>query len=192
MAAVGDVTRHPGLLPRRGTGLIVVDVQEAFVPVIDGFDEVVRQIGILISGFGVLDAPMIVTEQYPKGLGHTVDALRAVLPEGVTTIEKMRFSACGVDAVEEQLAASGCERWVVCGVETHVCVNQTALDLLARGLTVHVPTDAVSSRTPGNRSVGLQRMAAQGATLTSVETVLFEMLEEAGSAEFKAISKLVR
>lgn len=192
MAAVDNPTRHPALARRGSTGVIVVDVQEAFRPVIHGFDELARQLGILIAGFGVLEAPIIVTEQYPKGLGATIAEVAAALPEGVTPIEKLRFSACGVPAVEEALSASGVDSWVVCGVETHVCVNQTAHDLLGRGFGVHVPVDAVSSRTSANREVGLQAMAANGARLSSVETILFEMLEEAGGAEFKAISKLVR
>ena len=188
----GVETRHAALLRREDTGLILVDVQEAFRPVIDGFDRVVANCGLLAEGFGVLGRPVLVSEQYPKGLGQIVPELAERLPEGAVTVEKLRFSACGVDAFDEALAAAGCSAWVVAGIETHVCVNQTVHDLLARGLDAHVAADAVSSRTAENRALGLEKMAADGARVTSAEMALFEMLEVAGSPEFKQISKLVR
>jgi nicotinamidase-related amidase len=189
---MAGVSRHPALLTREDTGLILVDVQEAFRPVIDGFDRVVANCGLLAEGFGLLGRPVLVSEQYPKGLGHTVEEVAGRLPEGARVVEKLRFSACGVDAFEEALADSGCSRWVVAGIETHVCVNQTVHDLVARGLEAHVAADAVSSRTAANRALGLERMTAAGAHVTSAEMALFEMLEEAGSDEFKLISRLVR
>lgn len=189
---MADVTRHPGLLTRDGTGLIVVDVQEGFRQVIDGFDEMTRNVGILAEGFGILGRPVLVSEQYPKGLGHTVAEVEERLPAFSDRVEKLRFSVCGVKAFDEALARARCTRWVVCGIEAHVCVNQTAHDLLARGYEVHVAEDAVSSRAPSNRRIGLEKMLASGARATSAETALFEMLEQAGGDEFKAISKLVR
>jgi nicotinamidase-related amidase len=171
---------------------VVVDVQESFRPVIDGFESMARNVGLLAEGFGVLGRPVLASEQYPKGLGHTVPEVADRLPEGTVMVEKVRFSACGVDAFDEALRQADCRAWVVCGIETHVCVNQTVLDLLARGHEVHVAADAVSSRAPANRVAGLEKMAAAGARSTSTEMALFEMLEEAGSPEFKAISKLVR
>jgi nicotinamidase-related amidase len=191
MAAVDD-RRHPALLEREETGLILVDVQEAFRPVIDGFDQVVANCGLLAEGFGVLGRPVLVSEQYPKGLGHTVDELAGRLPGDARLVEKVRFSACGVDAFEEAMAATGVRTWVVAGIEAHVCVNQTAHDLLQRGFGVQVAADAVSSRTPRNRELGLAKMSAAGAGTTSAEMALFEMLERAGSDEFKQISRLVR
>ena len=121
------------LSPGTGTGLILVDIQEAFAPVIYGFDEVVRQAALLARGMATLGRPVLVSEQYPKGLGATVGALVEALPDDAATIEKMRFSACGVAAFDAAIAASGCTTWVVAGIETHVCVNQTVLDLMARG-----------------------------------------------------------
>ena len=185
-------TRHDSLLRREGTGLILVDIQDAFAPVIDRFDEVVRQAGLLTRGMVTLGRPVLVSEQYPKGLGSTVGALVDALPEDAAIIEKIRFSASGVEAFDDAIAASGCTTWVVAGVETHVCVNQTALDLMARGHRVHVAADAVGSRTASNRELGLRKMEAAGALVTSVETALFEMLEQAGGDAFKAISRLVR
>jgi nicotinamidase-related amidase len=192
MADVAAPTRHPALLRREETGLVVVDVQEGFRPVIDGFEAMAANVGLLAAGFGVLGRPVIASEQYPKGLGHTVAEVADRLPEGTVTVEKLRFSACGVGDFDSALDALGCRSWVVCGIEAHVCVNQTVLDLLARGHEVHVAADAVSSRTAGNRSLGLEKMRAAGARVTSAEMALFEMLEEAGSPEFKAISRLVR
>jgi nicotinamidase-related amidase len=192
MANVAAPTRHPALLRREETGLVIVDVQEGFRPVIDGFEAMAANVGLLAEGFGVLGRPVVASEQYPKGLGHTVPEVAERLPEGTATIEKLRFSACGVGDFDSVLDALGCRSWVVCGIETHVCVNQTVLDLLARGHEVHVAADAVSSRTAENRSLGLEKMRAAGARVTSAEMALFEMLEEAGSPEFKAISRLVR
>ena len=192
MAHVAAPARHPALLRREETGLVVVDVQEGFRPVIDGFDGMARNVGLLAEGFGVLGRPVIASEQYPKGLGHTVPEVAERLPDGSTVVEKLRFSACGVGDFDSALEAASCRSWVVCGIETHVCVNQTVLDLLARGHEVHVAADAVSSRSPANRALALEKMQAAGAHLTSAEMALFEMLEEAGSPEFKAISKLVR
>jgi nicotinamidase-related amidase len=191
VAAVSEA-RHPALLRRAETGLVVVDVQEAFRPVIDSFADVARNCGLLAEGFGVLGRPVLVSEQYPKGLGHTVEEVAGRLPEGTEVVEKMRFSACGVAPFDRALEEAGCRAWVVCGIEAHVCVNQTVHDLLARGYEVHVAADAVSSRSAGNRELGLEKAVADGARMSSAEMALFEMLEEAGSPEFKAISKLVR
>ena len=159
---------------------------------IDAFDATVAACGLLAEGFGVLGRPVLVSEQYPKGLGHTVEEVAGRLPEGVTPVEKLRFSACGVKGFEDALAEAGCTAWVVAGIEAHVCVNQTVLDLLDRGYEVHVAADATSSRAPANKALALERMATAGAHVTSSEMALFEMLEVAGSPEFKAISKLVR
>jgi nicotinamidase-related amidase len=189
---MANLTRHPQLLRRDQTGLVVIDVQEGFRPVIDGFDAMARNVGILAEGFGILDRPVLVSEQYPKGLGHTAPEVEERLPAFTDRIEKTRFSACGVDAFEQALERTRCMSWVVCGIETHVCVNQTVLDLLERGYDVHVAEDAVSSRAATNRRIGLEKMLAAGARATSAEMALFEMLEQAGGDEFKAISKLVR
>jgi nicotinamidase-related amidase len=167
-------------------------VQEGFRRVIDGFDEMARNVGILAEGFGTLGQPVLVSEQYPKGLGHTVVEVEERLPAFSEKVEKMRFSACGVEAFEKALRRSRCTTWVVCGIETHVCVNQTVHDLLERGFAVHVAEDAVSSRAESNRRIAMEKMLAAGAHATSAEMALFEMLEQAGGDEFKAISKLVR
>jgi nicotinamidase-related amidase len=184
--------RHTHLAQRAHTGLVIVDVQDAFRPVIDAFEETVANVGLLAEGFAILGRPVIVTEQYPKGLGATVPEVAGRLPEGVAPIEKTRFSACGVHDFDHAIDRAGCRTWVVAGIEAHVCVEQTALDLMERGHDVHVAADAVSSRTPRNRALGIDKMMSLGVHVTSAEMVLFEMLEEAGTPEFKAISRLVR
>lgn len=191
MASVGT-RRHAALLRREETGLILIDVQEGFRPVIDRFDETVRACGLLAEGFGILGAPVLSSEQYPKGLGATVPELAERLPEATITVDKLRFSACGVDAFDAALEAAGRRAWVVGGIEAHVCVGQTVLDLLDRGYETYVAADATSSRDPANKELALERMRRAGAHVTSSEMALFEMLEEAGTPEFKAISKLVR
>jgi nicotinamidase-related amidase len=184
--------RHIHLAQRAHTGLLLLDMQEGFRPVIDAFDEAVANAGLLAEAFAILDRPVLVTEQYPKGLGATVAELAARLPGGVTPIEKTRFSACGVPDFDRAVDRAGCRTWIVAGIEAHICVEQTALDLMERGLDVHVAADAVSSRTPRNRALGIDKMMSLGVHVTSAEMAIFEMIEDAGAPEFKAISRLVR
>lgn len=170
-------------LDRERAALVVVDVQEAFRPAVQAFDEVVENTRRLMDGAKVLGIPVVVTEQYPKGLGHTVEELGEVTP-----VEKSCFSAARADGFE----LDGRDQALVCGIETHVCVSQTAHDLLERGLEVHVAADAVTSRTDANKQVGLHKMEQSGAIVTSVETALFEMLGEAGTEEFKQVQRLIK
>jgi nicotinamidase-related amidase len=171
--------------------LLVVDVQEAFRPAVLDFDDVVRSVATLVQGARALALPTIVTEQYPKGLGRTVPEVAQHL-DGVKPIEKVCFSAAGSEQFNRVLAESGRDQALICGIESHVCVNQTADDLIGRGLAVHVAQDAVTSRTRQNRELGLHKMERGGAVVTSVETALFELLRQAGTPEFKEIQKLVK
>jgi len=188
----GVTNRHASLLRAESVGLLVVDVQEGFRPVIDRFDDTVRNCRILIEGFSALNAPILISEQYPKGLGATIPELASVLPSGTPIVEKLRFSAIGVDGIDTALAATGRTHWVVCGIETHVCVAQTAQDLVAAGYHATIAADATSSRSPSNVTLGLEKCVRAGVEISSTEMILFEMLEVAGSDAFKAISKLVR
>ena len=175
------------MLDRERAALVVVDVQEAFRPAVQDFDRVARNAAVLVQGARALGVPVIATEQYPRGLGATVPELAEHL-NGVEPIEKTVFSAAGAEGFD----LAGREQVLVCGIESHVCVSQTAHDLLDRGLEVHVARDAVSSRTEENLELGLQKMEGAGAVLTSVEAALFELLGEAGSDEFKTVQKLIR
>ena len=174
-------------LDRERAALVVVDVQEAFRPAVEGFDDVVRSTTQLIQGAKALGIPVLVTEQYPKGLGRTVPEVAEHL-DGAQPLEKVCFSA----AQAEGFDLDGRDQALVCGIETHVCVSQTAHDLLDRGVEVHVAADAVTSRSAANREVGLHKMERSGAIVTSVETALFELVGAAGSDEFKQVQRLIK
>jgi len=167
--------------------LVVIDVQEGFRAAIPGFDRLAAAAATLIRGAAELEVPVLVTEQYPKGLGATVPEIAGHLPEGAEPLAKTVFSA----AAAEGFDLGGREQALVCGIEAHVCVNQTILDLLARGIEVHVVRDAVGSRTEANRELGIARAERAGAWPTSVETALFELLGGAGTDRFKRVQKLI-
>jgi nicotinamidase-related amidase len=179
------VTRR--VLGRDRAALVVVDVQEAFRPAVVDFERVVRNAAVLVQGARILGIPVVVSEQYPKGLGRTVPELAGHL-DGIEPLEKVCFSAADADG----FALEGRGQALVCGIESHVCVSQTAHGLLDRGLEVHVARDAVSSRTEENRELGLHKMESAGAVVTSVETALFELLGAAGTEEFKRVQALVK
>jgi nicotinamidase-related amidase len=178
-------------LTRSRAGLVVVDVQERLLPAIFEHQRVVQNTLRLIQGAAILKVPIFATEQYPKGLGPTVPEVAAAIP-GFAPMEKLAFSACGAAGFVTALKKRKVSETVLCGIEGHVCVTQTCLDLLEKGFRVFVAADAVSSRTPENYRVGLDRMRAAGAVIVSTEMVLFELLERAGTDEFKQILNLVR
>ena len=177
-------------LDRGRAALAVIDVQEAFRPAVLDFDRVAANVAVLVQGARVLGLPVLVTEQYPKGLGETVPEVARHL-EDVHRLEKTSFSAVAADGFPAALADVR-DQVLLCGIEAHVCVNQTAEDLLAAGREVHVAGDAVTSRTAENRALGLHKMEHGGAVVTSVETALFELLREAGTPEFKEIQRLIK
>jgi nicotinamidase-related amidase len=171
------------LLSRERAALVVVDVQEAFRPYAS-FAGVAQACARLVQGARILGLPALVSEQYPKGLGHTAAEVGL---EEERRIEKSVFSAARAEGFDLE----GREQAVVCGIETHVCVSQTVHDLLERGVEVHVPADAVGSRHAIDYERGLERMERAGAVVTTVEAALFELLERAGTPEFKAVQKLI-
>ena len=179
-------------LQRANTILLIIDVQEKLMAVIDGAKGVLRNIDRLVRGAEILGVPVLVTEQYVKGLGPTVDSIREALGERYRPIEKDCFSAHGCAAFAAQLAALERTQIVVAGVETHVCVYQTVMDLLAAGLEVTVAADAVSSRTAENRKIALDRLISEGAKLSSTEMALFELTGVSGTDEFRAIARLIK
>jgi nicotinamidase-related amidase len=174
-------------LDRERAVLVVVDVQEAFRKALPDFDEVARGVGTMVEGSGVLGIPIMVTEQYPQGLGATVPEVTDHLPAGVEPVEKVRFSAAEAGG----FGLAGRDQAIVCGIEAHVCVNQTVLDLLGEGIEAHVVADAIGSRTEANRELGLHKMERAGATLTSIEMALFELLRGSDAPEFKRVQALV-
>jgi nicotinamidase-related amidase len=187
-ARAGDPGRPSGgkLDPERAA-LVVIDVQEAFRRALPGFDEVARACGVLGEAAAEIGIPIVVTEQYPRGLGATVPEVADRLPDDVEPVDKVRFSAAEADGFE----LGGRDQALVCGIETHVCVNQTVLDLLAEGIEAHVAADAVGSRTEANRELGLAKMERAGAVVSSVETALFELLRGSDAPAFKRVQELV-
>ena len=176
-----------GKLDPERAALIVVDVQEGFRKAVPEFDRVAKAVATLIEGADIIGVPVVLTEQYPRGLGETAAEVAEHLPEGTQPLEKVCFSAADAEGFD----LGGRDQALICGIETHVCVNQTALDLLGSGVEVQVAEDAVGSRTEENKRVGLHKMERAGAVITSVETALFELVGRAGTDEFKAIQRLV-
>lgn len=182
-------------LDPRTTAIVVIDVQERLAPAMpeEQLRQVLRSTSILLEAASLLGAPVLATEQYPKGLGPTLPAVAERLAAlGVPRLEKVAFSAVGVPTFDERLAALAPRAAVVIGMETHVCVYQTVRDLVARGLEVHVPIDGVGSRRDDHREAGLALCERVGAVRTTTESVVFDWLERAGSDAFKALSKSIR
>jgi nicotinamidase-related amidase len=183
--------RRSHRLARAQAGVVVVDVQERLLPAIFEKERVLENTLRLIKGGVILQVPIFATEQYRKGLGATVPEVAAAIPH-FAPMEKLTFSSCGAAGFLAALENSKVSDVVLCGIEAHVCVTQTCLDLLDKGFRVFVAADAASSRTRENYLAGLERMSAAGAVMVSMEMVLFELLEQAGTAEFKQILGLVK
>ena len=181
-------------LDRSRTALLVVDLQEKLAAAMDpaAMERVQRNVVALVEGAKALGVPLVVTEQYPQGIGPTLPAIRAALPEGTQAIEKVDFSCAAGPAVQAELERLGRDQLIVAGMEAHICVFQTVRDLAAAGRQVFVPHDAVLSRVDENRRVGLDLAQRAGAVVTSTETVLFDLLGKAGTPEFKLVSRLIR
>lgn len=173
------------------TILLVLDMQERLLPVMDNFEEITRKNEILIQGINELQIPIIYTEQFPKGLGKTVESLKTLLDKSnAKHFEKLEFSGFGT--VKDELKNSGKNAVIVSGIETHVCVYQTIKELIMEGYEVYIPYDAVSSRDIKNKENGLNLVREMGACVTNVETILFDLLKTASHPSFKTISKLIK
>jgi nicotinamidase-related amidase len=175
-------------LDRDRAALVVIDVQEGFRKAIPEFEKVAAATARLVRGAELIAVPIVVSQQYPQGLGDTVPEVAEALPEGLEPVDKVRFSATEAEGFDLQ----GREQALVCGIETHVCVGQTVLDLLDAGLEVQIAADAVGSRTEWDSELALHRAEQAGAILTSVETALFELLRGADAAEFKQVQALIK
>ncbi|MCX8057562.1 MAG: hydrolase [Ignavibacteria bacterium] len=183
--------RNPKILDRKRTALLMIDVQERILRVMRNHEQLVENINKLIKGFKILNLPIFYTEQYPKGLGPTTELILPNLQPD-EAIQKLTFSCFGAENLFQRFREKKLDQIVVCGIESHVCVMQTVLDLLANGFQVNVPIDAISSRKEMDYNAALMRFSNEGAIITSTESVLFELLEECRSDEFKQISKLVK
>jgi nicotinamidase-related amidase len=178
------------LAPSR-TFLLIIDVQERFRTVQSGFERMLAAVVRLAEAARLLEIPILVTEQYPKGLGPTVQELRNVLGES-PALSKTCFSACGSEELSRRLREIDRQQALVCGIEAHVCVSQTVHDLLGRGLAVQVAVDGVESRNALDREVALRRMERAGAVLTTAEAAAFELLGDARHPKFKEVQALFK
>ena len=183
---------HPNILDSKTTALIVVDIQEGFRNAIPDFAVVASRASTAVRGFQILDVPVIVTEQYPKGLGPTAEEIHFVLPDDFEVFEKTAFSSCGADLFVTKLEELGIKQVVLCGLETHVCVNQTAHDLQARGFQVQLLTDCVCSRFEHDKLAGLAKMKSSGVISSSIEMALFELMRDSKHEKFKEIQALIK
>lgn len=184
------VIRNPIILNRTQTALLVIDIQARIINVMRKQDKLIKNVLKLIKGAKVLNIPIYHTEQYPKGLGHTVEEIKNELIG--EAIQKLTFSCIGAENLFDELMNKGIKQVIVCGIESHVCVQQTVLDLLANNFQVNLPVNAVSSRYKIDYQTALSRMEKCGAEITTVESILFELLEISGSSEFKNISNLIK
>ena len=184
--------RHPALLDRERSLLILIDFQEGYRNALHAWERVAVACRLLVEGVAILRVPILVTEQYPPGLGHTAPEVAGRFPAGLQIIEKMSKSCCGATAFTERLAASGRTQVLVAGIETHACVDQTVHDLLALGYQVQVARDATSSRRPADVGPAWEKMRAAGMLPTSSEQALLELVRTAESADFKALQRLLK
>jgi len=180
------------LLKPDNTTLLVVDMQEKFAQAIPTFRQIQQRIQTLLKACEILKIPVLVSEQYPKGLGHTSALLQQSFPLGTSVFEKLSFGCGGDASIAECLQQSGRQQIMLCGIEAHVCVNQTAHQLLQSGYEVHLIQDAVDSRQPTDRDAAIAKMQQSGVIPSSIEIALFELLQKASHPDFKAIQALIK
>ena len=179
------------MITPKETLLLIIDVQGRLAQGVFQSSTLEANIGKLVRGCSILDVPVLLTEQYPKGLGSTIDSVKELL-HGNVAVEKLSFSCCGTPDFMKKLRSFNRNDILVAGIEAHVCVYQTAVDLVEFGYNVHLVTDCVSSRTEENRTLGIRCIEKAGASLTSTEMALFELLRVAEGERFKAISKIIK
>lgn len=180
------------LLCRHSSQLLIVDVQERLLPVMSGADACLANIVRLAEATRHLGLPITISEQYPRGIGPTVAPIRVASEGAAETLTKMTFS-CGRDAgIAARLTAAGRRQLVLCGIEAHICVLQSALDFAAAHFDVFIVADAVTSREPASKEIALRRMECAGIVPVTVEMVIFEWLERAGTADFKTLQQLIK
>ena len=179
------------MLTPENTCLVIIDIQEKLLPVMAEPKRVVKNTAVLIQIAKALNIPILWCQQVPKALGSTVEEVASLL-EGIEPIDKSSFSCCGEEKFIAKLDEIKPKTAILCGIESHVCVFQTAADLVQKGLNVHVVADAISSRTEENKQIGINRMTQEGVTVTSTEMLLFELLQDAKHEKFRELSKLIK
>jgi nicotinamidase-related amidase len=183
--------RNSKILIRENTALLIIDVQERILGVMNENENLIANILKLIKGAKILGVPIFYTEQYPKGLGETAAVLKNELND-VSAIQKLSFSCSGAGDLFDEFKQKKLSQIIVCGIESHVCVQQTVLDLISNGFQVDLAADSCSSRSRTDYDFAMQRMRQNGAEVTTTESILFELLQVCGTEEFKAVSRLVK
>ena len=178
-------------ITKENTAALIIDIQERLVPAMFEKETLIKNCSTLIEGLAALNIQMVVTQQYTKGLGETAEEIKAVIPD-FAFIEKRDFSCCDEPAVMEKLESLNTKNIIICGIESHVCVLQTAVDLKAAGYNPVVVMDCVSSRVQQSIELAKERFRHEGILMTSYESILFELTRSSEAPEFKAISKLVK
>lgn len=171
--------------------LVIIDVQEKLASVMNDIDPVINNVKILVLSFKIFDANIINCRQYPKALGPTVVPVLEVLGDH-QPVDKLTFSSFSEETFKAELEKTGCKKVVLCGIESHVCVYQTAVELVEAGYEVAVICDAITSRTPQSKDIAIKRMAQENIKLYTTEMLLFEMLQSSKHPDFKEISKLIK
>lgn len=179
------------LLSTDKTGIVILDVQEKLMPVMVRKETVTENILKLLHLSKLYNLPIVLTEQYSKWLGSTLPQIKEALPS-YNPIEKLHFNCCDLDAFNIRLESEGLTNIVLMGVESHICILMTCIPLLEKGYKIHVPQDAVASRTDENWRVGLELMRDAGAVITSTEAIIYQILRKAGTKEFKEMLKMVK
>ncbi|SFR78830.1 isochorismatase family protein [Anaeromicropila populeti] len=177
---------------KEDTMLLNIDFQEKLVPVVADHSEVVLQIIKLIKGLHALKCPVLFSQQYTKGLGMTIGEIQEVVESEFCYFDKTSFSCAEDDQIMQAIKEQQKKNIIITGMEAHICVMQTVVDLIQEGYQVIVVADCIGSRTAFNKQIGIDRMKAEGAVITSVESILFELAQKAGTDEFKVISKLIK
>ncbi len=184
-----SLPRSPDMMSASDTGLLVIDVQQKLIPLVPGHERIVWNIRRLLHGARLFDLPLLATEQYPRGLGGTVTDLAASLGP---IAAKTSFSALGCSEISQSVQRLPTAKWLVAGIESHVCVQQTVLDLLSLGFRVYVAVDAIGARHEIDHDLALMRMDSSGAILTTTEAALFEWCQDSTAPQFKELSKLIK
>ena len=181
----------PRTLNAQSTALLLIDFQEKLFPVMHDKDKLLRNVVKLVQGAKVLEIPIVLTEQYPKGLGPTIPEIKSLIPD-IKPVEKVCFNCCDEDLFCSALDGLKSKQVLIAGIEAHICVYQTAIALVGTGYEVQVVGDCVASREPENKVTAVSRMVGEGVGLTTMEMALFELLKEAKGEKFKQISNIVK
>jgi nicotinamidase-related amidase len=184
--------RHPSLLSAERTLLLVVDMQETFLRPIWEREHATENVRLLMGAARILEVPILATVQYAEKMGGPIAEIAELLPEACEPIDKLCFSCLGAEEVSIAIRRSGRNQVLLCGIETHICVCQTALDLVSAGYHTHVAADAVSSRSERTWELGLRKMEQARVTIDSTEGAIYEMMYQAGTPQFREVLKLVR